>query len=193
MSAELTNTGGRRPPLQSHLGFRPAAFGPNTFPMIRPPTTADAAAIAAIYNHYVANTIITFEEEPVGVAEMSGRMAEVAAAKLPWLVWAGDEKVLGYAYAGKWKSRCAYRYTVEATVYLDQAATGRALGTRLYTALIAGLKQSGYHGVIGGVALPNAASVALHEKLGFQKVAHFKETGFKFKQWIDVGYWELIL
>ena len=161
--------------------------------MIRPATTANAAAIAAIYNHYVTNTIITFEEEPVSAAEMSGRMDEVAAAKLPWLVWAEDGKILGYAYAGKSKSRCAYRYTVEATVYLDKAATGRALGTQLYTALIASLKQHGYHGVIGGVALPNAASVALHEKLGFKKVAHFKETGFKFEKWIDVGYWELIL
>lgn len=156
-------------------------------------TTADAAAIAAIYNHYVLNTIITFEETPVSVAEMTGRIEEVATAGLPWLVWVEKGKVLGYAYAGQWKSRCAYRYSVESTVYLDKAATGRGLGTKLYTALITRLKKSKIHGIIGGVALPNEASVALHEKLGFKKIGLFKEVGWKFEKWIDVGYWELIL
>ena len=160
--------------------------------MIRPVTKADAAQIAAIYNHYVNETIITFEEEPIGKAEMARRIKEVSA-DLPWLVAVEGDRVLGYAYASKWKSRCAYRYSVESTVYLAPDATGRGLGTRLYTALIAELKRRSYHSIIGGVALPNAASVALHEKMGFKKVAHFKEVGWKFKQWIDVGYWELIL
>ena len=161
--------------------------------MLRPATTADAAALAAIYNHYVLNTIITFEEEPVTVAGMTGRIKEVAAAGLPWLVWTEKGKVLGYAYAGKWKSRCAYRYSVESTVYLDKDATGRGLGAKLYTALITKLKKGKIHGIIGGVALPNEASVALHEKLGFKKIGHFEEVGWKFGKWIDVGYWELIL
>lgn len=161
--------------------------------MIRPATTADAAAIAAIYNHYVANTIITFEEEPVSAADMAGRITEVAAASLPWFVWEENGRILGYAYASKWKSRCAYRHSVEASLYLEKSATGRGLGTKLYAALIADVKQRGMHAVIGGAALPNPASVALHEKLGFVKVAYFKQTGWKFKQWIDVGYWELIL
>jgi phosphinothricin acetyltransferase len=160
--------------------------------MIRPATTADAAAIADIYNHYVLKTIVTFEEEPIGVPEMKQRITEVTAA-LPWLVWVEEGRILGYAYASKWKSRCAYRYSVESTIYLDQTATSRGVGTKLYTSLIAGLKQLGLHGIIGGVALPNAASVGLHEKLGFVKVAQFKEVGWKFGQWIDVGYWELIL
>ena len=161
--------------------------------MIRRANPADAAAIAAIYNHYVANTIVTFEEEAVPAADMGARIGEVFAAGLPWLVATEGDRVLGYAYAGKWKSRCSYRFSVESTVYLDHTATGRGLGTALYTALIAEVKTLGMHAMIGGVALPNAASVALHESLGFKPVAHFKETGFKFGRWIDVGYWELLL
>ncbi|SDR65217.1 arsinothricin resistance N-acetyltransferase ArsN1 family B [Opitutus sp. GAS368] len=161
--------------------------------MIRRATTADAAAIAAIYNHYVANTIVTFEEEAVPAADMAQRIGEVFAAGLPWLAATEGDRVLGYAYAGKWKARCSYRFSLETTVYLDPAATGRGLGTQLYTALIAAVRPQGMHALIGGVALPNAASVALHEKLGFQKVAHFREVGWKFNQWIDVGYWELLL
>ena len=162
-------------------------------PMLRPATPADAAAIAAIYNHYVLTTIITFEEEAVTDADMAGRIAEVATAELPWFVWEETGRVLGYAYASKWKSRCAYRYAVEASVYLDQSATGRGLGSKLYAALIADVKARGMHAIIGGAALPNPASVALHEKLGFTKIAQFKEVGWKFENWIDVGYWELVL
>jgi len=161
--------------------------------MIRPATLADAAAIAAIYNHYVLNTSVTFEEDAVPAEEMAQRITDTLGAELPWLVWEENTRVLGYCYASKWKARCAYRYAVESTVYLDQAATGRGLGTQLYTALISGLRQKELHAIIGGVALPNAASVALHEKLGFQKVAQFREVGRKFQQWIDVAYWELIL
>ena len=161
--------------------------------MIRRATTADAAAMAAIYNHYVANTVVTFEEEAVPAADMARRLGEVFAADLPWLVATEDDRVLGYAYANKWKARCSYRFSLESTIYLDHAATGRGLGTALYTTLIADMKTRGMHALIGGVALPNAASLALHEKLGFKKVAHFREVGWKFNQWIDVGYWELLL
>jgi len=160
--------------------------------MVRPATSQDAAAIAAIYNHYVANSIITFEEEPVSVDEMSARLAEVTGS-LPWLVFESDGEVKGYAYASPWKSRCAYRYSVETTVYLAAKSTGRGIGTQLYTALLADLRRRSLHSVIGGVALPNEASVSLHEKFGFEKVAHFKQVGWKFERWIDVGYWELML
>ena len=162
--------------------------------MLRPATTADATALAGIYNHYVAHTIITFEEEPVSAPDMAHRITDTLADGLPWLVWVeADGRILGYAFASKWKSRCSYRYSAEATVYLEKSATGRGLGTKLYSAIIAELRELKRHAVIGGVSLPNAASIALHEKFGFRKVAHFKETGFKFGQWIDVGYWELIL
>ena len=161
--------------------------------MIRPATPADAAAIAAIYNHYVVHTIVTFEEEEISTKEMALRITEVQGAGRPWFVWEEAGKVIGYSYASGWKSRCSYRFSLETTVYLDQAATGRGLGTQLYSALIDSLRQTKTHALIGGVALPNAGSVALHEKLGFVKIGHFKEVGWKFDQWIDVGYWELVL
>ena len=161
--------------------------------MLRSATATDAAAIAAIYNHYVVQTVVTFEEEPVPTTDMATRIAEVLDAGRPWLVWEEHGKVLGYAYASGWKSRCSYRFSLETTVYLDKEATGRGLGTMLYSALIDALRPTKTHALIGGVALPNEGSVALHEKLGFQKIAHFKEVGWKFDQWIDVGYWELIL
>ena len=161
--------------------------------MIRPATPADAAAIAAIYNYYVVHTIVTFEEEEISTKEMAQRITEVQGAGRPWFVWEEAGKVLGYSYASGWKSRCSYRFSLETTVYLDQAATGRGLGTQLYSALIDSLRQTKTHALIGGVALPNAGSVALHEKLGFVKIGHFKEVGWKFDQWIDVGYWELVL
>lgn len=161
--------------------------------MIRPATEADADALAAIYNHYITDTVITFEETPVSVEEFAGRIRHVLEAGYPYLVDEEDGRVTGYAYASQFRTRVAYRYTVETTVYLDQTLTGRGAGTRLYTALIDELKQRGFHLALGGITLPNPASVALHEKLGFHKVAHFSEVGFKFDRWLDVGFWELKL
>jgi len=158
--------------------------------MIRLAAITDAASIASIYNHYVLNTVVTFEEEAVSATEMAERLAETATAGLPWLVIEQTGSVVGYAYASKWKGRCAYRFTVEATVYLAPDAGGQGHGTKLYEALFAELKKKSVLVVIGGIALPNQASIALHEKFGLQKVAHFKEVGFKFKKWVDVGYWQ---
>ena len=158
--------------------------------MIRGATTDDAEAIARIYNHYIEHTIITFEETPVTAEEMKDRMA---SNELPWLVAEEDSKILGYAYAGEWKERAAYRHSVEGSVYLDHIATGRDLGKQLYQRLLERLREMTIHTVIGGIALPNEASVALHESLGFEKVAHYREVGRKFGQWIDVAYWQLIL
>lgn len=160
--------------------------------MIRPATEADAQAICNIYNPYISDTIITFEEEPVAVEEMTQRI-HYTISSLPWIVIEDEGQVVGYAYASRWKSRCAYRYSVETTVYLSNATTGKGFGSLLYEHLIAELRQRSIHSLIGGIALPNAASVSLHEKIGFEKVAHFKEVGWKFNQWIDVGYWELII
>ncbi|MCC7054547.1 MAG: N-acetyltransferase [Gemmatimonadaceae bacterium] len=161
--------------------------------MVREVTAADAGALAAIYNHYVRETVITFEEEPVTAAEMWHRIEEVHRTGHPYIVAEEDGEVIGYAYASLWKSRSAYRHTTESTVYLAPGATGRGAGTALYAALLDALTTRGFHAVLGGIALPNAASVALHEKLGFRKVAHFEQTGFKFGGWVDVGYWERIL
>lgn len=153
----------------------------------------DAAAIVAIYNHYISTTTITFEEDPVSSTEMTQRIADVNNAGLPWLVLTIDGKVTGYAYATKWRARSAYRHSVESTIYLDHAFAGRGLGRALYGALLDALGKREFHRVIGGIALPNEASVRLHESLGFRKVAHFTEVGKKFERWVDVGYWELNL
>lgn len=160
--------------------------------MIRPATAEDAAAVAAIYNHYVATTTISFEEQPVTAADMAGRIAGVTAA-LPWLVFEQDGIVMGYAYATPWRVRSAYRFSVESSVYVSPAHPRMGIGTRLYRALLDALRARGLHMVIGGIAQPNEASVALHEAMGFQKVAHFKQVGMKFGRWVDVGYWELCL
>lgn len=160
---------------------------------IRVAKASDADRIAEIYNHYVANTVVTFEEEPVGADEMRRRMDEVSAASLPWLVAESESRIAGYAYATRWKTRSAYRFSVETTVYLAEGLGKRGLGSRLYEELFRLLKEKGIHAAIGGIALPNDASVALHEKFGMRKVAHFEEVGLKFGKWVDVGYWERIL
>ena len=161
--------------------------------MIRPATASDAQAIALIYNHYVLNTVITFEEEEVTAEQMQARIADVQSAAFPWMVAEQDGRVVGYAYVTKWRERSAYRFSVHSSVYLDQAAVARGLGSKLYEALLSLLKRQGVHVVIGGITLPNLASVALHESFGFKKVAHFEVVGFKFNQWLDVGYWQVVL
>lgn len=158
--------------------------------VIRPADGGDAHSIAAIYNHYIANTVVTFEETAVNGEEIATRIDETEEQSLPYLVAEVDDQVCGFAYASKWKGRCAYRYTVEATVYLTPDATGHGLGSKLYSELFKTLSGLGYHMVIGGISLPNDASIALHEKFGMEKVAHFKEVGYKFDQWVDVGYWQ---
>jgi phosphinothricin acetyltransferase len=157
---------------------------------IRPAAPSDCEVIARIYNYYVRETIITFEEQEVTCAEMEARVADVMTGGLPWLVVEDAAGIAGYAYANKWKARAAYRHSVESTIYLEPTRTRMGLGRPLYEALLGALREMPIHMVIGGIALPNAASVALHERLGFVKVAHFKEVGFKFNQWIDVAYWQ---
>jgi L-amino acid N-acyltransferase YncA len=161
--------------------------------VIRPAVAGYSGAIAEIYNHYVAETVITFEEEPVSAPEMARRIEEARSASLPWLVAEREGKVVGYAYASQWRARSAYRFSVEVTVYLDPGYPRRGIGSRLYEALLPELKTRGIHAALGVIALPNEASVALHEKFGFAKVAHLREVGLKFDRWVDVGYWQLML
>ena len=160
---------------------------------IRPATVVDADAVAAIYDHYVTHTIVTFEEEPVPASEMALRIQNIVAASLPWLVAEREGTIAGYAYARPWRERRAYRFSAEITVYVAPENTGRGIGSRLYERLLPLTQTRGIHAVVGVIALPNEASVALHEKFGLSKVAHLKEVGFKFDRWIDVGYWERIL
>ena len=161
--------------------------------VIRTAVAGDASEIVRIYNHYVLKTIITFEEEAISTAEMARRIEEVHSVSLPWLVAERESVIVGYAYATKWKVRTGYRFSTEVTAYVDPASAGLGIGSQLYQKLLPMLQERGIHAAMGGIALPNEASVAFHEKFGFSKVAHFKEVGFKFNKWIDVGYWQRML
>ena len=160
--------------------------------MIRSANPSDAPQICAIYNPHVRDTVVTFEELPVTDEEMGRRIVEVTE-HWPWLVFEQNRAIAGYAYATAWKTRSAYRFAVESTVYVAPSFTRRGVATRLYEALLAGLRARNAHCVVGGIALPNPASVALHEKLGFVKIGQFHDVGWKLGRWIDVGYWELLL
>lgn len=152
-------------------------------------TPADIPALCGIYNHYIAHTAITFEELPVSVTEMQKRV-EATMQLFPWLVFEENEKILGYAYASKWKDRSAYKYTAEVTVYLHPEHCGKGIGGILYTDLIEQLANKNLHALLACIAIPNIASEKIHEQFGFRQVAHFREVGFKFGRWLDVGYWQ---
>jgi L-amino acid N-acyltransferase YncA len=160
---------------------------------IRHATAEDASRLADIYNPYVLTTTVTFEEAAIGPADMAARIAEAADARLPFLVAVVDGSTVAFASASRWKGRCAYRYSAETTVYVMQGHWQRGLGRALYSTLLDLLQRSGCHAAIGGIALPNEPSIRLHERLGFEQVAQFREVGFKFDRWIDVGYWQRLL
>lgn len=153
----------------------------------------DAATIAAIYNPFITDTVVTFEESVVTADDMAARVEQLHGQGLPWRVVEQDGRVLGYAYAGLWRSRAAYRHVAESAIYLGEAARGRGLGTRLYQDLFEQLRMRDMRVVMGVIALPHPASVAFHERLGFQRAGLFPRVGYKFDRWIDVGYWQLEL
>lgn len=157
--------------------------------MIRKARKNDAEKILDIYSFYVIHTRVSFELVPPDLQYMEEKISQ---SKLPWLVYEHDKEVVGYAYAIHWKTREAYKRSVETSIYLSKDHLGKGIGKKLYAALLELLQKEGFHAIIGGVSLPNEASVRLHESLGFEKIAQFREVGFKFGQWIDVGYWELI-
>ena len=159
---------------------------------IRPATAADGAACAAIYAPYVRDTAITFELDPPGAAEMAARIAAAQAAH-GWLVLEEAGRVIGYAHAGAHNPRAAYARTAATGIYLAQDQRGRGLGQRCYRALIDDLAGKGFHTLIAIIALPNAPSVALHEKLGFVQAGHLREVGWKFDRWHDTGWWQRLL
>lgn len=153
----------------------------------------DAAAIAAIYAPYVLSGTQTFETELPDADAIGDRMT-AAGDLYPWLVATSvDGAVLGYAYAGKFRERAAYRHVVETTIYVDASAARRGIGRRLYETLLATLRAQGFTQAIGLIALPNAGSVGLHEALGFRHVGTNAAVGYKNGRWIDVGLWQLEL
>ena len=158
----------------------------------RQATLEDAKQICVLYNHFVSQTTISFEQEPVTVEDMQNRILMVST-KWCWLVAVCDGELLGYAYASTWRARAAYRYTVESAIYLSQTEQHKGLGTRLYQALLAQLKDKGYHVVIATIAGVNPVSEHLHTKLGFKKIGHYPEVGFKNNQWVGITTYQLIL
>ena len=160
--------------------------------MIRPCNINDAQQIADIYNYYIEHTTITFDEHSLPVKEISRRIS-TTMNRYPWLVYEKEAQISGYAYASGFREKSAYRYSVESTIYVKHGEENQGIGTLLYQRLINDLKQQSMHCMVGVISLPNPASIRLHEKLGFEKVAHMKQTGRKFNQWIDVDYWELLL
>jgi phosphinothricin acetyltransferase len=159
---------------------------------IRDALPSDAEAICAIYNPHVRGTIVTFEETEISPEEMRGRIANIRAI-LPWLVAERDGDILGYAYAGRFIDRTGYRFCAMSTIYMHEKAQRAGIGFSLYANLLTRLREKSIHSAVGIIALPNAASIALHEKCGFKKAGHITEAGFKFGRWIDVGYWQVLL
>ena len=159
---------------------------------IRMAHVGDAASIAAIYAPFVRDTSVSFEMVPPSADEMADRMRKTFAIA-PYLVSETDGRIDGYAYAGQWRTRAAYQWSTEVSVYLDPRAHGRGIGTQLYRVLLDLLRVQGYRMALGGVTLPNPASVALHERLGFAPVATYRAVGFKFGAWHDVGWWQIDL
>lgn len=153
----------------------------------------DAPAIAAIYAPVVAGTAISFETEPPDAAEMRARIAKTLGAGLPWLVAEADGVVCGYAYASKHRERAAYQWSVDTTVYVADGRRGQGVGRALYGALLPLLAGLGYCQAFAGIALPNVASVGLHEAVGFAPLGVYRNVGFKLGQWRDVGWWQRAL
>jgi phosphinothricin acetyltransferase len=157
---------------------------------IRPAAAGDATAVADLYNWYVRHTVVSFEEQPVSAGEMQRRFEEISA-EYDWLVLERAGSLLGFAYAGPFRPRAAYRFATESTIYLRHGLEGQGLGGGLYRELIDRTLARGFRTLIGGIALPNEASTRLHERLGFVKVGHLRAVGRKFDRWVDVGYWQL--
>lgn len=157
---------------------------------LRAATPGDAAAIAAIYAPYVTASAVSFETEAPDAAAIAARMA-AAGDSYPWLVAVDrEDAVLGYAYASAFRPRPAYRYAVETTVYVAGEAQRRGVGGALYRALIPILEAQHYVQAIAAITLPNAASVALHEGLGFTPAGVYRQVGYKQGGWHDVGLWQ---
>ncbi len=157
---------------------------------IRPARADDFAAIAAITNHYIATTVIHFGYDPVSADELAA-IWQRDRERYPWLV-STDEAggVIGYAKAGTWRERAAYRWTTEVGLYLAADVRGRGLGTALYRELLDDVARRGFRSAIGGITLPNDASVALHHRLGFSSVGIVREAGYKAERWHDVEFFQ---
>jgi phosphinothricin acetyltransferase len=160
-------------------------------PTVRPATANDAPAIAAIYAKVVIETVTSFEESPPSPAEIRARMT--APPGLPWIVACDRDRVVGYAYAAPFRHRAAYRWSAESSVYIAESARGQGVGRLLYDDLIAIVTDLGYTTLFAGITLPNPASIRLHESVGFTPIGVFRQAGYKYRAWHDVGWWQRLL
>jgi L-amino acid N-acyltransferase YncA len=156
---------------------------------IRPADAADAAGCAAIYAPFVTGTAVSFETEPPTATAMADRIAKCQLTH-PWLVADGDGDLLGFAYASVHRRRPAYRWAAEVSVYVAPTARRRGVGRALYGRLFTDLDECGFRLALAGVTLPNPASVALHEAMGFEPVGIYRGVGYKLGAWHDVGWWQ---
>ena len=158
---------------------------------IRKVTLNDAASICNIYNHYIENTAVSFETEPVSIEKMRQRIDDVTNSGFPYYVGEINDKVVGYYYIHHWHERRAFSSTVEVSIYLDSRQTGKGLGTVLFEHLLRNIDRERIHVLMAAICVPNEGSVKLHEKFGFKQVSLMKEVGWKFDQWRDIGHWML--
>jgi phosphinothricin acetyltransferase len=159
---------------------------------IRTARVGDAREVHAIYAHYVRETAISFELEPPEVAQIAQRIVSTLAV-FPWLVWEEGGRVAGYAYASRHHERLGYQWSIDVSAYVHRDFHRRGIGGALYRELLAIVRRQGFLNAYGGIALPNAASVALHESAGFAPLCVYRGVGFKMGRWHDVGWWHLRL
>jgi phosphinothricin acetyltransferase len=159
---------------------------------IRVVTASDADAIAAIYGPIVTGTAISFEVEPPTAEEMERRITSTLQTH-PWLIAEQNGKLIGYAYAGPHRARPAYRWSVDVTAYVDASTRRSGVGRALYAELLNILRAQGFRTAFAGIALPNEASIGLHEAMGFKCLGIYEDVGFKNGRWRDVGWWQLRL
>ena len=158
---------------------------------IRDITLNDASAVCRIYNHYIENTVITFETSPVTGEEMQKRIQEVIDSECPWYIGEVDGKIAGYVYLHNFHPRTAFSKTKEVAIYLHKDYLEKGFGSALINYLLRKINTKEIHVLIAGITIPNEKSIRMHEKFGFKQVSLMKEVGWKFNQWVDIGYWQL--
>ncbi|GHO47004.1 arsinothricin resistance N-acetyltransferase ArsN1 family B [Ktedonospora formicarum] len=156
---------------------------------IRLARAKDAQAIQDIYAPIVSHTPISFETTPPSIDEIQRRI-EHTLTKFPWLVYEDADRLSGYAYASQHRTRAAYQWAVDVSVYVHEQSRHRGIGRRLYTALFQLLRQQGFYNAYAGITLPNAGSVALHEAMGMRPLGVYHKVGYKLGTWHDVGWWQ---
>lgn len=155
-------------------------------------TKADAAALLAIYKPYVENTAITFEYDLPSLSEFASRIEQIGS-KFPYLVALENEKIIGYAYASPYRTRAAYDWVVELSIYLDENERQHGAGTQLYQKLLGLLTLLNYQRAYACITSPNPESIGFHQKFGFQQIGFFQNSGYKFGQWYGIVWLELPL